>query len=1119
MQSLQTSDDDVIAQATDILASCNPPIALGNLEPGDDSVGRRILALIECIKTGNAILNTKRMPAMILRERLNGALASIAGKSQPPSFRIEDINSNKGEVIKLLRWIVTKAPTSPVKAIPTYVAWAVRVGAIESNSAPAITRTTVLALAQRFGLRGEPFEAFRKAGVMIPDDPNQAVAVIFKAANGRGPDAVRFVYDDESEAEISRIESVMLNLKIRPLGELTSRISEIEDTLQAIERLKAKLSQVPVTKSLKQRTEDILCVKDLENLKRKVEMHVRSERQRGEAADKKALEVFESKVCALEEAIVNTRALVERRRPDTIVLIRGRIESLTLEAAESSLKIVESDRKCTEARIAPFRSRLLELTDIVRRKRQELEDYVCVTQATKRSNHQALFTHLQMGLKEVEARIEGRIGSYKERVDLIQCQKKILGRHDFRIKQEGIPLDEDLRNHCIHDFIPIADLSHEVARLREKCESVLCEEREIENRRMRFVDASMQGNSNCRLIEQGIAAFTFNSLGIVRRQKIKLYEWRTSLKDHCMELDDSWGKLCELRLMPGQESVDAIHEWTTRLIVLCDSTLVQVDIAIPQLEDAKISLFLSTLASCQTAQRDADARFQTLSHDPFTRIDPLRQLTNELSHHHTQLKNCYTDLRIHELESRISDEDHESVNQFGKYREPYDSETARLSSYLSSVQSFHTLTRFVRFAIPDMAVQYDRHCNPSAPRLNIYIANDICDSVSAQLDRLDRLLHTIHGLSPEWDSPAPSSFDQTRDELRREFLRVSTSIQHLATHPNPHFVSMEIKLRRDQVLEDFIEFADENYSLYTGQRFSVKYYDEIGIDCGGLTRELFTVVAKPLFNRAFIISGNGDLLWLPQASECSEGRLKDLLAAGFLIRLALDIEEPLVAPLSIPLFRVMKGEELTSLDLQIIHPETAASLVSIQNSLAQGEASNVYLKDGREVTEQLFSQFEYEQRASLMVESVSEATMAFRKGFQAGIHITHPNLSAEILHQIVMRDPILDWGTMKTKCRLSGYSANDVPIVLFWKVFDEMPEQQKLEMLIFITGSDRPPGKGFEEMPIMILNTEWLGVGKGPIPTAATCFRRLSLPEITDEAEMRLMLQICTEWHHGFHRS
>jgi hypothetical protein len=417
--------------------------------------------------------------------------------------------------------------------------------------------------------------------------------------------------------------------------------------------------------------------------------------------------------------------------------------------------------------------------------------------------------------------------------------------------------------------------------------------------------------------------------------------------------------------------------------------------------------------------------------------------------------------------------------------------------------------------------------------LNIYIANDICDSVSAQLDRLDRLLHTIHALSPEWDSPAPSSFDQTRDELRRGFLRVSTSIQQLATYTNPHSASIEnydtpemsrqfpreIELRRDQVLEDFIEFADENSLLYTGQRFSVKYCDEIGIDCGGLTRELFTLVTKPLFNRAFIVSGNGDLLWLPQASECSGSRLKDLLAAGFLIRLALDIEEPLVAALPIPLFRVLKGQELTLLDLQIIHPETAASLVSIRNSLAQGEASGVYLKDGREVTEQLFSQFEYEQRESLMVESVSEATMAFRKGFQAGAQITYPNLSAENLHQMVVRDPILDWGTMKAKCRLTGYSANDVPIVLFWKVFDEMSEQQKQEMLIFITGSDRPPGKGFEEMPIVILNTEWLGVGKGPIPTAATCFRRLSLPEITDEAEMRLMLQICIEWHYRFHRS
>jgi hypothetical protein len=1023
--------------------------------------------------------------------------------------------------MKLLRWIITTTGVRPVKAVPTYVAWAIRLGVVGSNPEMMMTTATVSALAERFGLRGEPFEAFRKAGVMIPDDPNQAVATIFKAANGRGPDTIRFVHDDAFEAEMLRIESIVLNLQGRQPEELSSQISEIKDTIGALEKLKIKMLQIPASESLKTRTDHKLSEarKNLEDIKRMFDLYEKHERQRRETEEKKANDEFERKASIAEEIITKTRALVERRTPDTIAGIQARIQSLTLEVAESNLRNVESDPHCITERLTFLRNKFAELSDILRRKRQELENFVCVTQATKRSNYRALYTILQTGLNEVEVRIDERYGCYSERFELIQSQKVILGRHEFRIKQEGLPLDQDLRDHCIQDFEPIGDLKQEITRLRMKCESVLQEEQEIEKRRLRFVSAIKKGNIDCRMIEDRIDRFTFCTLRVVIDQKIRLGEWHTFLECHCIELDDSWTKLCELRLMEGQESVDAIHEWTTRLINLCNKTLLLVDAAILRLEEAKISSFLSALTNCRSAQCDAKTRYQTFSHDPFKRIEPLRQLTNELRHHDIHLRDCYNDLHLHELHGRIRDEDCESMNQFGKYREPYDLEESKLSSYLSSVNLFQTLTRFLRNAIPDMAVQYDHHCNPSSPHSNIYISDEICDSVSADLNRLDRTLQSMQNFGSQFGIPSPSIFEQTRDELRREYIRISTSIRELAMQSNQrNSKSLIFNLHRENILADFVAFANEYYSSYIGQRFSVNYVDEIGIDCGGLTRELFTLVGQPLFNRAFIISGKGDFLWLPSNSECSDNHLKDLLAAGLLIRFAFEIGEPIVAPLPISLFRIMKGQQPILEDIHIIHPEIAASLASIEQSFLQGESSGVYLEDGREVTEQLFTQFKDEQLHSLMVRSIAKATVAFRKGFEAGGGKIYQDIPTNTLHARIIRDPIIDWNAMKAGCRLRGYSANDVPVVLFWKVFEELPEQQKLDMLVFMTGSDRPPGKGFQEMPITIHNIEWLGVGKGPIPTASTCFRQLHLPEITDYIEMQHMIQICVEWHHAFHR-
>jgi hypothetical protein len=106
--------------------------------------------------------------------------------------------------------------------------------------------------------------------------------------------------------------------------------------------------------------------------------------------------------------------------------------------------------------------------------------------------------------------------------------------------------------------------------------------------------------------------------------------------------------------------------------------------------------------------------------------------------------------------------------------------------------------------------------------------------------------------------------------------------------------------------------------MYTNQTLRIRFLNEIGADAGGLTREFLTIISTPLFGRAFSIGGDGDIFWLPHNSECPPARQNDLLAAGLLIRFALDVGERLNAPLPMSLFRKLKGEPMTFDDYQII---------------------------------------------------------------------------------------------------------------------------------------------------------------------------------------------------------
>jgi hypothetical protein len=489
-----------------------------------------------------------------------------------------------------------------------------------------------------------------------------------------------------------------------------------------------------------------------------------------------------------------------------------------------------------------------------------------------------------------------------------------------------------------------------------------------------------------------------------------------------------------------------------------------------------------------------------------------------LRKHEDQFNECDRDLRVHELGQRIGNEDAEFMSQFQSCFKFYDEKATQLRHYLSDLGNFESVAKAVQISISAMPAQYGQYVNSRFRGSADYIYQELCELASADLTRLRRARDSlISSIQTCGFSNAPAVTERA-EHLSRDYSNALAAARRTLDSALPHQETRwTIDITRANAVEDFVSFANLKYTQYHGTHFRVRYTDEIGIDCGGLTRELFTLVAKPLFKRAFSVADSGDVFWLPNNFECVATRSRDVLAAGFLIRLALEFDERLNIPLPISLFRNLRNEEVTLDDFQMIYPEAVRNLAQIENDLSGGQSSGVFLEDGREVNAELFHEYVTEQIQTSIVKSVARATEIFHRGFHAGGQNELCVLSGNDIWKRIVGPIPIDWEAMKTSCRLVGYSKQDVSVVLFWKIFDELPEESRILMLRFITASDRSPAHGFEDTPIVIRNKNWDGIGKGPIPMAATCFRTLALPEITDESEMRRSINVCVEFAHAFH--
>jgi hypothetical protein len=1126
------SDDEVIAQVRDIFANCIPSIPFDSIEAGDFADGHRFIALIDFLRDGRATLGTKTRNPFQLQPILLKALQSIAGRSSLPSFRIENITtSNQTETIKLLQWILTIQKKTEIKP---QIAWLIRMSIIARGSQPIINSAIISRIAEHFGLSGNPFEAFRKAGITISDDPSEALISIFRASRGKLHGEIFFVHDVESETELSRIQGVIANISERNVASMTGETKILNDTLTAVKNLKTRLDLNRATTALIDRTNRILQEAEdvLNRTLRNLEFQRRRDLEQKKKVAEEAIAAIESKISAVEEQIVKITALAVRQTPDTIDGMEKRIQNLNMELIWNNIEAIALDANCTKQRIMNLRKQFMEANNQVTKRRYELEKLIESIQFDKRQKHEESFRNIKLMLIRVETAINERTGDFQKRFSILSDQISVLNEQKQFVMENGKSMDEDLRIHKIFDFEPIEPLQAEIVQLREKIQRLIAEEKEIDRRRNRFFEVMKLANIHFESIEQRIQSFAFASLAIARKDKGFVIESEELMMRDGKLVDEAWETLIMMRAFP-EEFVRDYRGRRNNLFSLCMNNLLQLDEAITRLEAQGISNFLSQLKTCQCVAQEVEKHYLKLATEAELRISQLSQIENDLERQTQNASNSFQWLRVHNLDQQIATHDIESLHMFENILARYGQERARLADYLSALTKFQSRTRFWRSDIPKQRQEADRMLISDNRERNIAIYDDLV-ARSAYLYQDFRGVCEITIARAEETGQNTESIKTIRNHIQSEYREVLRYMRDLINERTPesrHIPDeesefeqddptaepLQLNTDRDNIINQFVTLAVNNHKRYCGQGLKIKFNGEYGIDCGGLSREFLSIICDPLLKRVLVPAGSGDVLWFPPNEIYDSNHENDLISVGFLLRLVIQTQQSVTSLLPLPFFHALKNDPMTLTDLQMIYPEQSASIENARESYNHGENVNLYLRNGREVTADLFNIFVTENIKSSMETRIKLAVDAVKRGFHGGRKQSWAaSFSSTDLYERVSGPTIINWMEMKTSCKYQGYSLDDISVRLFWKIFDNLNEKAKIGLLAFITSSDRPPALGFISCPIRLIKCKWDCVRQRPFPRAHTCFRSLDLPNVTDEKTMRELIQMCVEYNLGF---
>ena len=343
--------------------------------------------------------------------------------------------------------------------------------------------------------------------------------------------------------------------------------------------------------------------------------------------------------------------------------------------------------------------------------------------------------------------------------------------------------------------------------------------------------------------------------------------------------------------------------------------------------------------------------------------------------------------------------------------------------------------------------------------------------------------------------------------------------------------TLDIKVHRDTIWQDIVPELNSKPPESFQYPLNVSFYEEKGEDKGGVSREMFHILSNQIFSEEFGLFQliDNKFYWFKSFSNKD---IKSIEIVGKLLGLA--FHNGIMLPIRFPLclYKKLLKYPTTMKDLSEIKPEVASSLISLRNDdinfaeldlrfevtsnrgskheiipLKENGSDIVVSKDN--VDEYIQLMINWELHKSIEIEY-----NAFSKGFYIPAKLD--SLAAfepEELDILMSGQTVYNWNEFKSSTIYTcGYKSESQTIRMFWKIFDELTEKEKIKFLKFLTGSSLVPVTGLKEVQLEIQKS----TDTEKLPVAHTCTNILQLPDYCDEDKLRKNIKICIEYNEGF---
>ena len=392
--------------------------------------------------------------------------------------------------------------------------------------------------------------------------------------------------------------------------------------------------------------------------------------------------------------------------------------------------------------------------------------------------------------------------------------------------------------------------------------------------------------------------------------------------------------------------------------------------------------------------------------------------------------------------------------------------------------------------------------------------------------------------SSECRSPSKASSltaDITFRKRRFRFLHALTSSDAAQQDTRP----FKVIVRRDHLVTDsFLRLRKATRRELVRQTLRVQYEGEPGIDSGGIGKDWFLTLSREMMGPQYC-------LFAPEANgyytiDARSGILDEaeeyFRVFGRIMGKALRDQRMLDMPLCHGIYCKLLGSEPQLEHLAQIDPMLAKSLTwMLENDITgviEDQTFSATVEEfgaRREVplvphgSRIVVSESNKRKYVAAVVKwhfggKFPRQLRALMEGFYELIpHDLVSPFGCSELEMLFNGCPSIDAESLQGGAGVNytgGYCATSPTIALFWRVFDDLDDADRANLLRFTTGCSKMPLDGFPSgLPFTITRSEF---GEDGLPTAHTCFNQLVLPPYTDEVTMRKKLFLAFENMEGF---